>query len=104
MSRPAQGSFCPNTAGTVTVAATTTSGSTRVALVGRGTDLLVYNDGNVTAFFEQGTAASTAATNTGMPVAPGAYLCVGRQDGSTHAIAITASGSATLYVTTGEGT
>lgn len=99
----ARTSFIPNPAGTVTVAATTTSGSTAVALVGVGSDLLVYNAGSSEVFFEQGTSSVTAATATGLGVGPGAYLCIGRLGGATHVAAITASGTASVRVTTGEG-
>ena len=103
MAGPSTAPFRPNAAATVTVAATTTSGSTTVALVGAGTDLLITNAGTGTAFFEQGTSTQTAATATGLPLLPGEVLTIGRHVGSTHVVAITATGTATVYVTTGEG-
>lgn len=95
--------FAPNSAGTVTVAATATSGSTRVALVGSGSNLLVQNAGTSVAFFEVGTSSGTAAVATGLPIQPGMALTLRRDPQATHAIAITSSGTATVYVTTGEG-
>ena len=103
MSRPATGPFRQNTASTVTVAATTTSGSTRVALVGTGCDLCVQNVGSATAFIEFGDSTVSAATATGFPLLPSAVLVIGKNPSATHAAAITASGTATVYVTTGEG-
>jgi hypothetical protein len=107
MAANARSSFVPSPAGTVTVAATTTSGSTRVALVGGGRNLLITNAGSGTAFIEFGTSTATAATTTGMPLLSGEILCIGRPDVSgapaTHAVAITATGTATVYVTTGDG-
>jgi hypothetical protein len=52
---------------------------------------------------ELGTSTGTAAVATGLPVQPGMALTLRRADGVTHAIAITSSGTATVYVTTGEG-
>jgi hypothetical protein len=104
-------SFAPNSAATATVACTTTSGSTRVALVGALGDSLARKqcivqsafDSPATAFIEFGTSAGTAATTTGFPVAPGAILCLTIPAGATHVIGITAASTATVYVTTGEG-
>lgn len=103
MAGNARSAFVPNSAATVTVAATTTSGSTRVALVGGGPNLLVTNAGTATAFVEIGSSTATAATTTGFPVLSGMCVSIGRPAGSTHAVAITASGTATVYVTTGDG-
>ena len=103
MAANARSAFVPNTASTVTVAATTTSGSTQVALIGNGRNVLITNAGTATAFVELGSSSATAATTTGLPVLSGEILCLGRPDASTHAVAITASGTATVYVTTGDG-
>ena len=103
MAAAARAAFAPNSAATVTVAATTTSGSTRVALVGNGSSVLITNAGTATAFVELGTSAGTSATTTGLPVLSGEILCLTRPAGVTHAIAITATGTATVYVTTGDG-
>jgi hypothetical protein len=94
--------FTPNTAGTVTHAVTTTS-TTPTALVGSGCSLLLYNAGSAEAFFAQGTSAVAASLTTSMGIGPGAYLTIGRAPGATHIVAITAAGTATLRVTTGEG-
>ena len=103
MAGNAKAAFTPNSAATVTVAATTTSGSTRVALVGTGPNVLITNAGSATAFVELGTSTGTSAVATGIPVLSGEVLCLGIVPSMTHAIAITASGTATVYVTTGDG-
>lgn len=96
-------SFTPNTAATVTVAATTTSGSTAVALVGGGRSITLTNAGPSTAFVEVGTSTQTAATATGMPLLAGEVFTITRPTAATHVIAITAASTATVYATTGDG-
>jgi hypothetical protein len=95
--------FRPNSAGTVTVAATTTSGSTRVALVGGGPNISIANAGTSTAFCEFGPSTVTAATATGFPFPSGVVYVAGRALDVTHVACITSTGTATVYVTTGEG-
>ena len=98
-------SFAPNRAATVTVACTTTSGSTRVALVGGGAQVIIQSahDSPSLAFVELTTSAGTSATTTGFPIMPGAILCLTRASDVTHVVGITAASTATVYVTTGEG-
>lgn len=102
MPGPSSSPFRPNTAGTVTIAVATSSAAT--ALVGKGSDLIFTNAGPNTAFVEQGSSAITAAVATGFPVLAGVTMTLGRADGVTHVATICAAGtSATLYVSSGEG-
>ena len=98
----ARSAFVPNPAGTVTVATTTTSGTTRVAIVGSGRNLVITNAGTGVAFIELGASSVTALVATSMPVLSGEVLCLGRGE-VTHIAAITATGTATVYVTSGDG-
>jgi hypothetical protein len=100
---PATEPFRANTAATVTVAATTTSGSTRVALVGNGPNVTLTSAGTANAFCEIGDSAVTAAVATGFPVLAGTVMTLGRVSGTTHIACITAASTATVYATTGEG-
>jgi hypothetical protein len=95
--------FVPNNAATVTVAVTTTSGSTAVALVGGGPQLTITSAGSATAFCEQGASTVTAAVATGFPVMAGVVLTIGRDRNATHVACITAASTATVYYTTGDG-
>jgi hypothetical protein len=86
---------------TVSVAATTSTGN--VALTGNGEQLEVQNTGAVTVFVNLGTSAVTAAV-TDYPVLAGQSKLITRNpDGHTYLAAITASGTATVYVTIGRG-
>jgi hypothetical protein len=96
------GPFIPNNGGTVTHAVTTTS-TTPTALVGSGSDLMFYNAGSSEAFMALGSSTVAASLTTSVGIAPGAYLVFGRPEGTTHVVAITAAGTATLRVTTGSG-
>ncbi len=84
--------------------ATTTSGSTRVALVGEGNALCLTNDGSVTVYVAWGTNGITATTAY-FPVLAGTQVLVSLpKDGSaTHVACITASGTSTLSVHKGYG-
>jgi hypothetical protein len=84
---------------TVSLAVTTSTG--RVATVGDASTIRLYNAGTATAFVKFGSVTVTAAV-TDMPIPTGA-IEVFRTGTLTHVAAITASGTATLYVTSGEG-
>lgn len=91
--------FVPS--GTASVAVTVASGS--VALAGAGNSVELQNDGTVTVFVKLGGSAVTAAV-TDYPILAGASKIIGRDPGQqTYVAAITASGTATLYATAGEG-
>lgn len=98
-------SFCPNSAAGVLVACTTTSGSTRVALVGSSNSLLVQSlsTSPSPAFIEFGSSTVTAAVTTGLLVQPGVVMVLKKPPGATHVAGITAATTASVYVTTGDG-
>ncbi len=97
--------FTPKAAGTVTVAATTSSGSTRVALSMSGCHQLRIKNIDTTnvAFINFGGASVTAALATGMPIGAGETVGITVPEEWTHAAAITASSTATVYLTPGNG-
>lgn len=99
--------FRPAPDSTVSIAATTASASAAIAgSAGRGEfTVRVYNAGSATVFVKFGDTITTATTSN-MPIPAGAVevFSVQDSDGSANYVAaITASGSATVYVTTGEG-
>lgn len=80
-----------------------TSASANVALNRAGANqVLVLNLGDAEAFVDFGDSAQTATT-TDMPVPAGGWLMLSIAPGATHAAAITASGTATLRFTPGDG-
>lgn len=97
----ARSAFVPNSAGTATLSATATTGS--AALVGNGPNLLVTNAGTATVFVELGVSGVTATVAAGLPILSGMCMALGRPPRATHIAGITASGTATVYVTTGDG-
>ena len=88
------------------VAATTTA---NVQRTGSGApspvavEVRFYNAGVVPVFVNFGGSGVTATLAAGMPIAPGATEAFGLEPSQTHVAAITASGTATLYITTGDG-
>lgn len=94
---------------TVTITAGTT-GTDRGALLKMPTgktQIRIYNAGTTTVFMKKGTDATVTAALTDFPVAAGAVevLTLTNLVASpvSHFAAIVASGSATLYITTGQG-
>ena len=103
MSKP----FEPIANTTVALSATTTSGSTRVALLGRPAEgkfqLRMCNEGPNTARIRFGGSDVTAvATNYPLPAGAIEVITLDAADVS-HAAAITASGTAAVSLTTGDG-
>jgi len=90
--------FTPS-ATTQSIAATTTSASATV--IANQPCVRVYNVGPSIAFVRFTAGASTALV-TDMPVAAGAIELFTKGDADTVS-AITASGTATIYLTVGEG-
>lgn len=98
--------------GTAVVSATTVSGSaTLLTTNGVGTNVLVYNAGPDLAFVKVGASGGTVlAANAlgtgGIPVPVGFYGLTISRDANTDnaAYAITASGTASVYFTIGNGT
>jgi Na+/serine symporter len=89
---------------TVNLAVTTTTGSVALtASANSSKEVRLYNRGTVEVFVTFGASTVTATTTTSMPLAPGAAEVFGVASDETHVAAITASGTATLYATTGRG-
>jgi hypothetical protein len=102
--------FSPKTEGTVSLAATTTSGSTTVALAAlESPQLEINNTGSVWVFVNWGSSSVAATVGSGAtggsyPVGPGSKVVVTvNQTTVTHAAAITSTGTATVYLTPGLG-
>jgi hypothetical protein len=109
-------SFLPNDRGTLTVSVTSasannallrapTSGVFQVRVYNAGSALVFIRFGEVTVN-SAGTvdlATTVAATTADIPIAAGNTETFTVDSGTTRIAALTASGTATLYVTTGEG-
>ncbi len=90
---------------TVSVSATTSTGNVALTSVGSisGT-VRIYNAGSVAAFVNLGTSSAVeAAAATSIPIPPGGVLVLTKPATITHAAAITASSTATVYFTSGLG-
>ena len=96
MSQP----FAPDASGTVTLSATTTT--SRVAISGSDSpgEYRVYNAGTVAVFIRTGNSSVNAVV-TDMPLAPGALEVLTLR--GTHVAGITASGTASVSFTPGDG-
>lgn len=86
---------------TATLSATTASSN--VALTGVGSSIRVYNAGSVAVFIAWGSSATVAATTGGYPIAPGEIEIISLPGETRYVAGITASGTATVYLTPGEG-
>lgn len=97
--------FTPKSAGTVSISATTSSGSSPVALARTGSNQVRVKNIDTTnvAFVNFGISTVTAATTTGIPVGPGETCGFTLPAEATHAAAITAASTATVYFTPGNG-
>lgn len=92
--------------GTTSVSATTSTGNARLATPNPSA-VMVYNAGEVIAFIRAGKS-NVAATASDFPVPAGAVMTLDltASAGSkevTHIAAITASSTATVYATCGDG-
>jgi len=86
---------------TVTLAATATSGRVAIQTAQTSSNVRIYNSSTTaTVFVQCGNATVVATTTAGMPVAPGTVEII---NCSTHLAGITASGTASLYLTPGSG-
>lgn len=87
-----------------TGATKTLSGSTNSSFVTllSQRQIRFYNAGSVPVFVRWGVGAQTAVAATDMPIAPGAIEVFSKGDADTLA-GITASGTATVYITAGDG-
>jgi len=97
----AQNAFNPS-GPTVSLAVTATTGRVQYQPGTSGSAIRIYNAGTVAAFIVCGEATVVATTAVGMPIAPSSVEVLGCQ-GATYVAAITASGTATIYVTPGAG-
>jgi hypothetical protein len=86
---------------TVSLAVTGTTGRVQYQATPTHPNVRVYNAGTVAAFVSCGDVNIVATTGSGMPVAPGAIEVIGC--GQTYIAGITASGTATIYLTPGTG-
>lgn len=93
--------FSPETGKTVTISASTTSADEAVASLGAEV-LLITNSGAVTVFVKCGAGAQEAAA-TDTPVPPLTSVIMARGSYMDTCAAITASSTATVYVTPGWG-
>lgn len=97
-----QPAFRTDGAATVPLAATATSGRVQIRAAATGTqNVRVYNAGTVAVFVECGTVTVVATVAASLPIAPGTVEIIGCNQ--TYVAGITASGTATLYVTPGTG-
>lgn len=95
--------FRPALAGTVSVSATTSTASTSIAAGDvQNPCIRVYNAGTVVAFVTWGAGSATASATTCTPIAPGWSEVFYKANADTVA-AITATGTATVYFTPGNG-
>lgn len=95
--------FKPGQSATVSISCTTTTA--RAAITGApGAEFQVrlYNAGSATVFVARGGSAVDATTSS-MPLPAGAIEVITCEAAVTHVAAITSSGTATLYITTGSG-
>ena len=99
--------FTPLDDATASIPATTTSARAAIARQPMGAhQLRLYNGGTATVFWAAGDGTVTAAA-TDIPLPAGAIEVVtlsnGGAAGASHIAAVTASGTASLYLTTGQG-
>lgn len=95
---PAQTAFTPYS--TATLPVTSTSGAATIPKNARVLEL--QNEGTVTVFVKWAESAAVATTSD-YPVLPGQAKTITVGPGAGSVAAITASGTATLYVSAGEG-
>lgn len=81
------------------------SSSGRVAMVGGGPEAVVTNYGSVAAFVEFGTVAvvATTASTCVLPGTSVVFSIPGSLDSNTYIAGITASGTTSIQVSTGQG-
>lgn len=83
-----------------TLSASNTTG--RVALGGSGFQVLIYSAGSATTFIAFGDSTVTATTS-GIAIPSGFNRIFTIPAGATHVAGITASSTATVYFTRGDG-
>ncbi len=91
---------------TVTLAAATSSGSVAITKIGFANEdeqVRIANTGSVIVYIALGDSGVTAAVASGIPILPNTAEMFHITTAQTHLAGITASGSATLYITAGYG-
>jgi hypothetical protein len=89
---------------TVNLAVTTTSGAQALTTsLNSREEVRIVNAGTVIVFIAFGASGVTTTAAAGMPILPGTAETFEVGADETHVAAITASGTATLYATTGRG-
>ena len=87
------------------LSATSSSSRVNIEALGR-VQVRMWNSGAVPVFFKAGTSTVTATTSS-TPLPPGSVECFtfyrNSDDSQIYIAGITASGSATVYITTGDG-
>lgn len=91
--------FTPSTGAGVSISATTTSASATVSAAQR--DVRIVNAGTAAVFVRFGTGTATATTSD--MYMPAGAIEVFDKGTNDKVAAITASGTATVYIVTGEG-
>lgn len=98
--------FSPTPVGTVKLTVTTTAGSVALPTMPSDGPVAITNDGTSTMFIKFGTSAVAAvvpgASAGDYPVLAGTQVILDRGN-AAYVSAITATGTATLYATTGDG-
>ena len=86
---------------TVNISVTTSSARAQVSAFATPGEYRIVNDGTVAVFFREGDSGVIATTTADMRIPAGAIEVL--TFGSTYVAAITASGTATLAITPGDG-
>lgn len=97
--------FTPNFSKTKSISVTSTTASVTLDATDSGTGNMVMriaNAGTATAFVRWGNGAQTALV-TDLPILSGTVEVFSKTDNVDTVAAITSSGTATLYITCGEG-
>jgi hypothetical protein len=86
---------------TVTLSVTGATSRVQTQAGPNNPNIRIYNAGTVAVFLACGDVTVTAATTTGMPVAPGTVEVI--RCGQTYVAGISAGTAATVYLTPGSG-
>ncbi len=88
---------------TVSLAVTTTTGNVALPTVAKQQVMVSTLPGDAVCFIKFGVNSGVAAAVTDTPILPGGVYILTIDPAVTHIAAITGTGTATLYVTTGRG-
>lgn len=101
---PQNNAFCP--AGTASIAVSTSTNQVAISGASATTTpptVRILNDASVTVFMKFGTSSSVTAAVTDMPILAGTSETFTVPQGMTNMAAITAAGTGSVYITTGDG-